>query len=80
MAPELAKLKIRDRGRAMQAAAGLSTGELITTAVKIATMKQLSCIMAFVCAKGGFSTFSRQALGPGLAGSAAAEFGRARID
>ena len=65
-------IQIRHRGLAMQAAAGLSTGEPITTAVKIATMKQLSCIMACACANGGFSTFDCQALGPGLAGSAAA--------
>lgn len=43
---------------AQQAAAGIASGETVTMAVKTATMKQLSCILTFGCAKGGFPTFN----------------------
>lgn len=44
---------------AQQTAAGLAVGETVTMAVKTATLPQLTSIMAFGCAKGGFPTFNR---------------------
>ncbi|BDA45892.1 probable DNA replication licensing factor MCM7 at N-terminal half [Coccomyxa sp. Obi] len=42
-----------------KAALGLAAGEVITMAVKTAILKQLSGIMAYACAKGGFPTVNR---------------------
>ncbi|CAL8466262.1 g5798 [Coccomyxa elongata] len=47
------------RRLAQQTAAGLAVGETITMAVKTATLLQLTSIMAFGCARGGFPTFNR---------------------
>ncbi|CAL8463303.1 g2837 [Coccomyxa elongata] len=44
---------------AQQTAAGLAAGETVTMAVKTATLPQLTSIMAFGCAKGGFPTLNR---------------------
>ena len=44
---------------ARQAAAAIGAGESITMAVKTATLKQMSAIMNFACAKGGFPTLNR---------------------
>ena len=44
---------------AQQAAAAIPAGKTITMAVKTATLKQLSAIMGFACAKGGFPTLNR---------------------
>lgn len=42
-----------------EAAQALAEGAAVTAAVKAATLKQLSAIMAFACAKGSFPTFNR---------------------
>lgn len=47
------------RRLAQQTAAGLAVGETVTMAVKTATLPQLTSIMAFGCARGGFPTFNR---------------------
>ena len=42
-----------------EAAQALAAGAAVTAVVKAATLKQLSAIMAFACAKGGFPTVNR---------------------
>ena len=42
-----------------EAAQALAAGADVTVAIKAATLKQLSAIMAYACARGGFPTVNR---------------------
>ena len=47
------------RQLAKQAAASIAARDPVTNVVKIASLKQFSCIAAIGCAKSGFPTFNR---------------------